>query len=231
MPSPWGSELWGLSPTPGVPLPGCDATNCLNDVWFRLGFMNADDMAVDDRWVTLDELFEFADEAVKRLAYSVGLFKAYDASVAVTAGAAQYTLPDQHVFSVAAWFQSGGAVQLLRLSNVAQLFSLDAAWGAKTGAPVRLSLDAGGTGTATLYPSPDSDGTLAQVEQELPHDVTAGASDIPLSPVVQDYFTMAMLATALSKESDHARPEVAAHLSERMRLLEQVFEHLWGPGQ
>jgi hypothetical protein len=232
MPSPWGNELWGLSPTPGTPLPGCDANNCVNECWYRLGFMNAEDMAVDDRWTTLDDLYEYADEAVKRLTYALGLFKKYDASVALAAGTARYTLPAEHAFTVIAWLAYPAApVQMLRLSNVAQLFALDANWGVKTGAPVRLSLDAGGTGTATLYPVPVTNATLAQVEQYLPHTVVAGASDIPASPICQDYFTNFMLAQALGKESDHAKPEVAAHLVERCRLMEQVFQHLWGEGE
>jgi hypothetical protein len=232
MPSPWASELWGLSPTPGTPLPGCDANNCVSDLWFRAGFMSPEDMAVDDRWTTLDDLYEYADEAVKRLTYALGMFKAYDASVAVAAGTAQYTLPAEHAFTVIAWLAyAAGPVQMLRLSNVAQLFALDAAWSVATGPPVRLSLDAGGTGTATLYPAPVTNATLAQVEQYLPHTVAAGASDIPLSPICQDYVSYAMLATALSKESDHAKPEVAAHCAERCRLLEQVFQHLWGEGE
>jgi hypothetical protein len=194
--------------------------------------MSPEDMAVDDRWTTLDDWYEYADEAVKRLTYALGLFRKYDASVAIAAGTARYTLPSEHAFTVLAWLAYAGApVQMLRLSNVAQLFALDANWGVKTGAPTRLSLDAGGTGTATLYPVPVVNATLAQVEQYLPHTVAAGASDVPISPVCQDYLSYFMLATALAKESDHAKPEVAAHCAERCRLMEEIFRTYWGGGE
>jgi hypothetical protein len=228
----WGTQLWGLSPTPGVPLPGCDALNALNDVWFRLGFMSTDDMSVDDRWVTIDDLYSYVDEEARRLAYSLGLFMAYDASVAVAAGTPSLPLPSHHVFTVFAWLVYPDApLRALRLTGVAQLFALDAQWAIAEGPPARLSLDAAEAGTAVLYPSPVVPAVLAQVRQESPAPVREGASALPLSPVMQDWMSYAMLAQALDHESDHMRPEVAAHCRERMKLYEKIAESYWGPGQ
>lgn len=231
MGSVFGVPQFGQSPAPFVALPGCDVANCIQDVWFRLGFLNYADMAVDDRWVTLAELYRFGDDAAKRLSYMLGLFMSYDTSIAVLAGTAAYTLPAAHVFTVLAWMVYAGLpLQLLRPSTAGQLFALDANWPTTTGNPTRFSLDAGGPGSCTLYPAPVSPGTLAQVIQGFPADVVSGSSSLPVSPVLQDYFTYCLLAGARGKESDSALPEMAAHFRERVKLYEQVMEHLWGPG-
>jgi hypothetical protein len=213
----------------------CDVANSVADLWYRLGFQSQADLDAA-LWVPPADLYQFADEAVKRLAWTAGIFKVFDSSVVVTSGQAELTMPAGHVFTVAAWFLYGSLVQLLRLTNVEQLYALEAAWGAQTGVPTRLSMDAGpvlgvgGPGQALLYPSPNVAGTLCQVIQQTPATVAQGASVVPITAAAQDYFTYAVLATALSKESDHARPEVAAHCAERMKLFEKVFLQYFGPG-
>lgn len=206
-----------------------DVVDCIADVWFRLGFSSAADMAVSNRWVTIAELYQFADEAVKGLARTTALFLGYDVTIAVVAGTASYALPARHVFTEGAWLiYSGGAIQLLRLTGTGQLFALDATWSVKTGLPTRLSLDAQDVDTCILYPSPVSNSTLAQVLEIYPPDVADGASVLPVSAVLQDAVSYAMLAGALSKESDSARPEVAAHCKERMLMYAAIAAKLWG---
>ncbi len=213
-------------------LPGCDAANSIADLWFRLGFASAADMAVAGGWVTSAELYQFADDQAKLLARTSSLFLAYDASIGVTAGTALYNLPAAHIYTLSAWLLYAGLpLQMIRLSSVGQLFGLDANWPTTTGDPSRISLDAGGVGTATLYPNPIANATLAQVLQEYPATVMSGASSVPLSPILQDYFTDAILAGARGKESDSAMPGIAAHMAERMALYAQVIEHLFGGGQ
>lgn len=207
-----------------------DTANCIADVWFRLGFLNAADAAVDDRWVTIPELYQFGDDAVKLLARTSSLFLTYDASVAITGGTSTYATPASHIFTEGAWL-SGPPVQLLRLSTVGQLFALDANWPAAAGIPSRLSLDAAGVGFEVLYPSPLAAGTLAGILEICPPTVTSAASTIPVSSIFQDYFSYAMLAGALGKESDSARPEIAAHAKERLALYGAVIEHLFGAGR
>ena len=232
MPGLFGVPEWGESPAVNVPLPGCDVANCIYDAWFRLGFLNPDDANVDDRWVTIAELYQFGDDAAKLLARISSLFLTYDASIDVLAATSAYALPAKHVFTESAWLLYDGLpLQFLRLSTVGQLFALDANWPTTTGDPSRLSLDAGGVGTGTVYPVPISNATLAEVLQVFPPDVLAGTSSLPVSPILQDYFTDAVMAGARSKESDSAMPEVAAHLKERMHLYEVVIQHLFGSGQ
>ena len=227
-----GVPQFGAPPAPVAQLPGCDVANCIADLWFRLGFLNAADMARADRWVTLAELYQFADDAAKFLSRASAAFLTYDSSIGVTAGEPEYALPAGWVWTEGAWLLYAGLpLQQLRLSSVGQLFALDANWNTTTGNPLRLSLDAGPVGWCVLYPSPVAGAVLAEVLQVFPATVAAGASALPLSAVLQDYFTDAALAGARAKESDSAMPDVAAHCRERMALYEAVIGHLWGDGR
>jgi len=215
-----------------MPLPGCDVQNVIDsDLWYRLGFQSQADLLAAN-WLTVGELYQFADDAVKAIARATSLFLTFDDSIAVSAGTAAYALPAGHIFTEGAWLvYASGGIQLLRLTTVGQLFALDAVWGTKTGAPVRLSLDARDAVSCVLYPSPTANATLAQIMQQTPADVAEGATALPLSPVMEIYFSSAILAAALSKESDSARPEVAAHLVERLGLIDAVIQSLWGEGR
>ena len=208
-----------------------DVANSVADVWFRLGFLDYFELGTNDYWVTLTELYQFADDAAKKLAYEVGVFPVVDASITVAPGTALYTLPAAHVFTVLAWLAYAGLpIQFLRLSTVGQLFALDATWAATSGVPVRASLDAGSVGTITLYPNPIAAATLNQICQEFPA-VAVGTSTLALSPVMQDVFTYAILAGARGKESDMRTEEMANHFIQRVELYRQVADKLWGPGQ
>lgn len=230
----WGTVEWGASaPNAGSGLT-LDVANCLLDVIYRLGFAAANELT-STSWVTTAELYQFADDAEKKLSYEAGLFIVYDASVAVSAGTAVYNLPATHVFTLVAAVIDVSGIHLLRASTVGELWALDATWEATNcaagQAPTRSSLDAGAVGTLTLYPIPSVDGTLGQICQEFPGTVEQGQSMLPLPTVLQDYFSYRMLAGARGKESDHAMPEMAAHFQQRCELYEQIGEHLWGPGQ
>ncbi len=204
-----------------------DIQASLNDAINRLGFANAGELNASTSWISGAELYQFADDAAKRLAYESGLFLTYDASIVVSGGTPVYNLPNTHIFTLQAWLGS----QQLRLTPVRDLFALDATWSAATGPSKRCSLDAGSVGTITLYPNPTSNGTLAQICQEFAATIQAGQTTINLPGVLQDYFTYAMLAGARGKESDHRMGEMAAHFQARCDLYEQVTDHLYGPGQ
>jgi hypothetical protein len=226
----WGTVPWGATAaatSSGQPL---DVSAAYLDVIYRLGFAAANELT-STSWVTATELFQWADELAKKLAYGAGVFVVYDASVAIVAGTAVYTLPATHVFTIAAAAIDAGGIHALRLTRVQELEALDALWQASTGTPRRASLDAGSVGTVTLYPNPLVNGTLGQICQEFPAAVTPQAPTLALPTVLQDYVTYAMLAGARGKESEAAMPEMAAHFKERMGLYEQLIEHLWGPGQ
>jgi len=214
----------GTGPPPTVS--GLDVAASLADVIYRLGFQGLNDFGAEP-WVSTDELYQFADEAAKKIAYQSGVFLTLDASITVTPGTAVYELPATHVYTLAAAL--GNAP--LRITPVRDLWALDANWAATSGPSTRCSFDAGSVGTISLYPSPTAGGSLNQVCQEFPPQVQAGASAIALPTVLQDFLSYAMLAGARGKESEAAMPEMAAHFAERCALYEQIIEHLWGAGQ
>jgi hypothetical protein len=229
----WGKTLWGQSAqnfggNPNV----LDVQNSYFDVLYRLGFAGLSDIGPQSG-VTPAVLFQFADDAAKRLAYEAGVLITLDSSITVHAGAAAYNLPATHVFTLMAALTGGnGGPQLLRLTPVRDLWALDADWGTTGGNPLRASFDAGAVGTVTLYPNPNAGGpwTLEQVCQEYAGTLAPGASTLPLPTVYQDYFSYQMLLGARFKESDARMEEMAQHFRARCQLYEQILEHLHGPG-
>lgn len=226
----WGTVEWGASAGAAGNGQVLDVAAALLDVIYRLGFAAQSELT-STSWVTAAELYQWSDEAAKKLSYDAGVFIEYDQSIAVTIGTAVYNLPGTHVFTLMAALLYSTSLQLLRITAVRDLWALDATWETTTGNPVRASMDAGAVGTVTLYPEPIANATLGQICQEFPPAVAQGSSTLPLPTVLQDYFGYSMLAAARGKESEAAMPEMASHFAERCRLYEQLIEHLWGPGQ
>jgi hypothetical protein len=218
-------------PAPATPGNVLDAAVSLGDVLYRLGFQSVADMGAEP-WVSVDELYQHADEAIKKIAYRSGVFLTLDQSVSVVAGTGVYELPATHVYTLAAAlvYETGAPVPL-RMTPVRDLWALDGTWPTTAGVPTRCSMDAGSVGTITVYPIAVDDAEMQQVCEEYPADVMAGATTVALPTVLQDYLSYAMLAGARGKESEAAMPEMAAHYRERMELYEQVIEHLWGAAQ
>lgn len=228
----WSGTLWGAGANNllGNPLV-LDVTNALLDVIYRLGFAGANDIGPAS-WVTPAELYQFADDAAKKIAYDAGVLITVDSSITVNSGTASYSLPTTHVFTLlAALVPATGPPQLLRLTPVRDLWALDADWPTTSGDARRASMDAAAIGTITLYPNPIAGGTLQQVCQEYAQTLTAGASTLPLPTVYQDYFSYCMLEAARGKESESAMPEMAAHFKSRCDVYEQIMARYHGPGQ
>lgn len=211
---------------------GLDVQLALNDVIYRLGFASATELNSSESYVTGVELFQFADDEAKRLAARCGIFVTFDTSITVNAGTPQYSLPGNHVFTIAAWLIEATSLQILRPTGVGELFALDGNWSNTSGDARRMSFDAGPIGTITLYPNPVNGGTLEQICQEYPSGTLGpSSSTLLLPPILRDLFSYAMLTGARGKESDAAMPEMVDHFKQRLALYEQVCEHLWGPGQ
>lgn len=226
----WGTTRWGAGGSASTGAEGMSVAIVLPDLIYRLGFTGEGEVT-STAWVTMTELYQWADEAAQRLARDTGAFLAWDTSINTGAETAVYALPSYHVYTLAAWFS---AVPL-RITRVQDLFALDGnamSTECQPGsAPTRVSYDAGSVGTATLYPIPGTNGTLKQIMEEVPPTVAAATPTVPLCAIAQDYFLYAMLAGARGKESEGAMPEMLPHFQKRLALLEQLFEHLWGPGQ
>jgi hypothetical protein len=209
-----------------------DVANAVADVWIRLGFTGSADAGIGG-WVSVAQLYQYADEAAKKIAYKSGVFLELDTSITVTAATAVYEEPATHIYTLAAALAMTGvtAPQILRPAAVRELWALDATWSTTAGNATRFSMDAGSVGTITLYPNPLQGGTLNQIIEEYPATVALGASTLGVATVLQDYFSYSMLATARGKESDSRQAEMADHYAQRCQMYEAIIEHLFGAGQ
>ena len=211
---------------------GLNLQVCIADVWFRLGFSGPADIALANRWVTAVELYQFVDDGVKHLANTCALFLEWQHSTDTIASWNEILLLKQ-VFTLHAWLVNSNGVRQFRITNIHALNALDSNWTQTFGPPTRISFDALGVNKAALYPTPLLVYRYNQIAGMVPEDITANpVSQTLLVPtILVDYFSMAMIAGARGKESDSAMPEVAIHLTERMKLYDAVIGHLWGTGR
>src|SRR5579864_63760 len=110
-----------------------DIANSIADSVYRLGFENAADMAAAGSWVNQNDLYQWADEIAKHLAYDAGVFVTWDTSIGVGPNISVYGLPATHVFTLLASL----AGVLLRITPVRDLEAMDATWPTTTGPAAR----------------------------------------------------------------------------------------------
>ncbi len=185
--------------------------------------LNADALA-NLIWWTETELYEFAEEAARRLARSAAVFVETE-QIAVSGGTASYTLGAR---SIATVHVSLGNTRL-RPASVRELEALDTGWEATTGTPKRWT-HALGIDSIRIYPEPTAGGTLEVVHHQHPPEITSAAPTVAAPAPLAGYFGQAILAAARAKEGDAAMPEVAAHARERLALYERVCQAYWGGG-
>lgn len=207
----------------GTTIAGVSADQVIGDILPALGASSLTDL----NWCSATELYQWSDEAVKRLSHRCGVFVARDTSTTTVIGTSQYPVPAGHIDTIHATL----AGLSLRATTVAELEALDGTWAVTEGGPVnRFSMDADGTGFITLYQIPTSAGTLAWIFHEFPATIAEGGIvDVP-SPM-GDYLAYAMIGEARRKESEAAMPEVSSHCDQMMGLMEQAATAYWGPGQ
>jgi hypothetical protein len=207
----------------GPTIPGVDIANVIYDILPALGATSLGDLD----WCTETELFQWADEAAKRLARTAGVWVEIDSSTAVMPSTSNYSAPVDHIDTIHVHL----GTTVLRETSVRELLALDGSWQTSPGAVTRYSMDAGDPGTITIYQIPTAAGTLTVIYHQYPAQIEAGASLIAVASPIQDYFGYSMLAEARRKESDASMPEMADHFDQRVALYEQVIEHLWGADQ
>lgn len=207
----------------GSSVAGVSADQVLADILPALGATSL----VDLDWASSTELYQWADEAVKRLSHRCGVFVEYSFATLTGAGISQYPVPAGHIDTIHVTLGS----LALRATTVAELEALDGQWAASQGVVTRFSMDADGTGFITLYQIPMTTGTtLTWIFHQFPAAIVQGSTvDVP-SPM-GDYMAYAMVGEARRKESDRAMPEVAEHCDQMMGLMEEVACAYWGPGQ
>ncbi len=216
-----------MATLPLIPQGGTAPPRTVGDLLNALyPLLNAESAADLAYWST-DELIDWINEGLKRLARRAAVFIDRDVSVTLSVGTSDYALPARHLSTLHASVDGGS----LRPANVREIEARSASWLADIGAATHYLHDFGaGLDTVRLYPTPTSGVTLGLIEHEYAADLSA-ASTIPLPAPVSDYLLFCALAEARRRESDGAMPEVADVCDGLLGLYEQLCESYWGSTQ
>lgn len=183
--------------------------------------------AADAVWWTEAELYDWIDEAAKRLARKLGVFVRRDTSLSTVATQGAYTLPARHI----ATLQADVAGFVLKARNVHEIEALDASWPTASDAPKAYLQDTQGLVKLTLYPKPNvanAGRAIGLVIEEYPATISASAGTLAAPPVIEDYFAFYALAEARAKESNASMDEVADWFRQLVTMYEGAIAGLWG---
>jgi hypothetical protein len=193
------------------------------NIYARLGLNSAAELA--PVW-TFDEVSEYVDDELKRLARDHGLFVRIAPPIATNANQAQYTLPSDCLAVVQAAFNNA----LLRPATVREAEALDANWTASTAAAPKRWLSDVGADEIRIYETPTGAGTLDLVYLGCAPDVGPTA-ERGLSPAIADLLEFVCVAECRRRESDAQMPEVAQVLDSLAGLYRTAIASYWGGGQ
>ncbi len=204
---------------------GIDFRDVLAELYPKLNAAAAADLI---HW-TETELYQWLDEAAKRLARNIGVFVERDASITIVTGTAVYNLPARHLSTI--HMSISGAS--LYPSNVQELEALDSAWVETSGATSSFLNDNLGTASTRLYPNPDSDvsGSLGVIFHRYVSEINSSNHSLTAPACLAEYFSWFALSEARRKQSEASMPEVADHFAKRVAWLEKVIEAYWGTAQ
>jgi hypothetical protein len=173
----------------------------------------------DLTWWTTSELYQYADELLKRLARTAAVFVDYDS---ITAGSGAIDNPSGALVII--HMAANGAT--LRPAAENELLALDPAWESTAGTPKRwIQTELQST---RLYPAPSGTVTLTRIFHANPPTVASGTPTITAPPPIGSYVLWGMLGRARAKEGEAMLPDVAGHATERVGLWEKVFTAYWG---
>jgi hypothetical protein len=182
---------------------------------------------------TQEELYQWVDDAAKRLARETGCFVERDAATPLVVGTATYNLPARHLSAI--HVTAGG--RALSETTVNELEAGDDAWptraaGSADPLPDRF-LTALGLDAVTLYPIPDTgaSGAIGVVFHRFPTTVTSSAAVIRMPAGLREYAAFWLMAEARGKEGKAAMPEVSAWFRRLTGLYESVAREYWGGAQ
>lgn len=213
----------------GPAIAGVNVDTIIGDLIPALGAGSLQDLD----WVSEAELYQWADEAIKRLSHRCGVFVFRDTSTSIESGLSPYPVPQAHIDTIhVTLVPVSGAPLSLRATTSAELEALDGNWTATVGPITRFSMDADGTKFITVYMTPmATGGSLAWIFHGFPAEIESGETAVDVASPIGDYLAYAMLGEARRKQSERAMPEVADWCDKRLDLMEQVIEAYWGPGQ
>jgi hypothetical protein len=214
-----GASRPGSSSGDGSCLMSVDLASVLNDIIPTLGAASTADLD----WCSTTELYNYADEEMKRLAASTSLWVS-SVAIALAQNQAVVSLPSGCVSVIhVAWNYSP-----LRPASVWELAALDGAYPSTSYVPSRFSLDANLPGTLTIYPVPSTAGTLQVTFSGVLPDIASGSTVLPIASPLQDIFGLAMIGAARRKESDGCMAEVADHCEQRLEVYRSVLKQYFG---
>lgn len=217
-----------IAPQQPAPIPGnYNLAQVLQQVYPELNASGQNDLIF---W-TIDELYEWMDEAAQNLARKCGVFVIRDQSLVSVVNQASYPIPPQQVSTIQV--DLGGMV--LRPTTIHELEALDALWtSAAPGVPKKFTQDTAGLNQITLYPPPagPSQGLiLGLVMFVFPNQITATNPFVGIPGVLQEYFTFSVLGEARAKETKAAMPEMAQWFRGLVATMENTVTGYWGAGQ
>ncbi len=197
-------------------------TETTNNIVARLGLNSVAEL-LTSLW-TADELAQYADDEMKRLARDFGLFVQLGA-IAVNAGQPSYPLPADATTVVQAVFNK----LVLRPASVGEIESLDGAWLTATGTPSRWIPEIG-IDTIRLYPAPTAGGTLDLVYFATAPETGTDTALRGFCQALGDFVEWVSVAEARRRESDAQMPEVAQVLDALAILYRTAIQSCWGGG-
>jgi|GEM_PF-2487343 len=180
---------------------------------------------------SLDELYEYAEAYISRLARNHGLFAVYDQSQTTVAGQANYSYPTGGL-DVAEVDVAGTP---LWPTSVSELQALDLNWedAVATGkTPTsRYCQNYLGFDWIRLYPAPASAGAqIGMAGFVKPDDISASYTTVPTSAVLGDATMLATVAEARLKEGQAQMPEAADAIKQILTFYEKCALAYWGGG-
>ena len=210
----------------GAAVTGLNLAGAIADLYPALNASGTADLVF---W-TEAELYEWADEAAKRLARVQGGFVERDSSTTLVVGTHTYTLPARHLSTI----HVSLGTRSLRPATVQELEAKDNAWVETAHATVSHWLgDAAGTESARLYPKPAAGaaGAVAVVFHRHPSAVEVGSAVVKAPLCLRDYWAFHVLGEARGREGKAAMPEVSEWCREMTALYERVCREYWGGAQ
>jgi hypothetical protein len=201
-----------------------NAATLVSNIWPPLNAVSAADAVF---W-SEEEIYNWFNEAAKRLSRSGGAFVVRDTTLTSALSTALYALPAAHQVTI----QCDLAGLVLRPRTVQEIEALDAAWPNTSGPPIAFLLDVQGVKTLALYPQADvanAGKAIGLVMRTAPDDVTApGGFLLFVSPALSEFFTFYILREARSKETRAQMPEIAQWFGQLCGQLEQVVQGYMG---
>lgn len=180
-------------------------------------------------WWTQNDLIQWMDEALKRLARKAGVFIQRSTSTVSAAGVPAYPLP---VGCVAVLHQSYLTTPL-RAAGTMELESRDPDYQTTPGTPDHWYADQIGDYTIGFSPVPVTAGDL------MPIIYTALSPDLDVAQVnvlvtapvpLKGYLAMSVLGEAYGREGEMEMQDLAAHCKSRVAMYEAMMAEYYGSG-